>query len=171
MKKFIKIIVLFACIGIIVFMGFRLLGVSNSNIEDLSDGKSYMISSWESDKSENGCTLALSFYSNNKINIDRTLENSSNAFYDINDFYNLNYKSKLISSDAEYSSKGDSYTSIVPIDCIGVEIDGIIYESIVAKVSIGNSVVNFKYVMADFEHMNNHNISLIDESRKEYKIN
>ncbi|MCC8074139.1 MAG: hypothetical protein LIO62_08460 [Clostridiales bacterium] len=170
MKKATKIIILFICICVIVFAGLKFFGISNSATNDFSDGESYQIASWESKKSENGCVLTLTFYSNNTVNIDCTLESSTNAFYNMDDLVDLDYKSRIIRSNAEYSDGGDCYASIVPNDCTGVIIDDNLYEVSVAKVIVENSEITFKYVVADLNHMDEHSVSLIDENGKEHKI-
>ncbi len=170
MKKVVKIIILLICVTAIAVAGVKFFGNSNSSVNNIPDGEIEQIAMWESPKSDNGCILTLTFYSNDTVNIDRMLEYSSNAFYKIDDFMNLDYASKLISEEAEYSSKTDGYIGVVPNDCVGVQVDGTLYKSQEAEVVINDSTVKFKYVIADFKHDDSHKISLIDENRREHKV-
>lgn len=168
MNKALKILMIIISILLLSFAVFN-IATRNTNEIISSDG-SKIISKWESEETENGCILILTIFDNDEINMDVTLKKySTNGFYPINEFYNCDYNDAIIFWDAQYNDDGDSFASIVPKDCIGVNIDGVLYESKEGEININNEDIIFNYVLADFEHSENHKITLIDEKGKSHR--
>lgn len=171
MKKFLKALILIISLGIIIFAMINIIApnslLDNSD-EDFSEFVE--IAKWSSEETNNNCKLNFTFYSNGYVNVDIEHNTfSTNGTYPQDEFYNCQYDSQIIFWELNYGEDYDSYASIVPKDCVGVQIDGVMYESRNGEIEVNNEVISFKYVIADVPSLEDHKVVLIDEKGKSHK--
>lgn len=175
MKKFVKILILIISISVIAFAVIKIVS-PNRSLDSAGEelGEFVETAKWTSEETNNKCMLSFTFYSNGLVNMDIELNKSStNGFYPQDEFYNCQYDSEIIFWELNYGEEYDSYASIVPKDCVGVKIDGVMYESQNGEIAVNNEVVSFKYIITDVPGLEDHKVVLIDEkgkSHKEYSI-
>lgn len=175
MKKFVKILVLIISLCIIAFAVINIVA-PDKPMDSIGGelGDFVEIAKWNSEETNNKCMLSFTFYSNNLVNMDIEFNKSStNGFYPQDEFYDCQYDSEIIFWELNYGEDYDSYASIVPKDCVGAQIDGVMYESQNGEIEVNNQVISFKYIITDVPCLEDHKVVLIDEkgkSHKEYSI-
>lgn len=175
MKKVIKILVLVLSVGIIAFSVMKMVNPDLPTFGDNGDddGDYTKIAEVFVDETEGGCELEIYVCKNNKVNVSATSTSkygdlvSTNSYFPIEQFYDCQYDDDIIFWMIQYGADNDHFASIVPDDCVGAKIGGIMYKSETGEIQIGNETVSFKYVLTDLEHidMDNDNrlVALIDE--------
>ena len=170
MKKFVKILIIVTSISVVAFAVINIVSPNKplGTSEDL--GEFIETAKWTSEETNNKCLLSFTFYSNGLVNMDIELNKfSTNGFYPQNEFYNCQYDSEIIFWELNYGKEYDSYASIVPKDCVGVQIDGVMYESQNGTIEVNNEIVSFKYVITDVQSLEYHKVVLIDERGNSHK--
>lgn len=173
MKKFVKILVVVLSIGISTFSVIKmvnpdLLTISDSAGGDVGfDGGYTDTAKLFAEKTEAECELEITAFANGKVNvcisnIDKFGSRSNtNGFFSSDQLYDCKYTDDIIFWSLEYGIDNDYFGSIVPADCIGAEIGGVMYKSKTAEIQIEDETFNIKYVLTDLEH-----IDLDDDTRK-----
>lgn len=182
MKKTIKILVLILSIGVIAFAVMKMVNPDLLTFGDNGDGDlSGYVEGTETlvEKTDGECELKISVRENNEVNVNVMNTNkygnltSTNSFFPIDQLYDCRYDDDIIFWMIQYGADNDHFASIVPQNCIGAEIGGVMYKSKTAEIQIDNKTVSFKYVLTDLEHIDldddNREVVLIDEKGKAHK--
>lgn len=167
MKKIIKIFVVLLSIAVIIFSVVNIVK-PNSSATDNDEGFTE-VATWSSEETNNKCKLSFTVFSDASVNVDVELNQvGSNGFYPLDELYNCQYDSDIIFWDFCIGTENDSWASIVPYDCTSAQIDGVIYESKNAEITINNETHSFRYIITDVSHMDEHEIVLLDEKGKSH---
>lgn len=179
MKNFIKIMTIVFSVCVIALVVIK---IYNPNlIAKPSDAEQYVMVSDEIlvEKTDADCELSLLIFTNDTICVAVTSTNrygdrvSANSIVPIKELYDCKYNDDIIFWDLKYGFEYDHFASIVPDDCIGAKIDGILYKSKKSSIQVEDKTINFKYVLTDLEHIDlevdNRTVLLIDEKGNLHK--
>ena len=188
MKKAIKILVSVLSLCVITFavikmtnpdlLGFldtAVLSDDNENIENLDE---YFLGFVETtkfpvDETDGGCELVIALCENSQVRVDvKSMSKigpaTAQGFFSVEELYDCHYNDDIIFWHIDYGISNDHFASIVPDDCVGAKIGGVMYESKTGEIQIGDETVSFKYVLTDLEHIDykadNRLVALVDEN-------
>ncbi len=185
MKKILKISVLVLSVGVIAFCVIKMvnpdllsfLNNSGSNGGDVVDYTKIADLLYE--KTEAECEFTIIAYANGKVNVDVMStdkfgnRSSSNGNYPADQLYDCKYTDDIVFWGIEYGKDNDHFASVVPDDCVGAEIGGVMYKSKTAEIQFEGKTYSIKYVLTDLEHIDfkddTREVLLIDEKGKAHE--
>lgn len=127
------------------------------------------IAEWISEKTDNNkCQLTVEIYDNEEACVDYGSPINANGFFPVDEFYNCKYTTGFVFFGYGFGTEYDSYATLVPDNCVGAKIDGIMYQSQTAEIVVNDETHSFTYVLTDVKHADAHEIVLIDEKGKSH---
>lgn len=185
MKKILKISVLVLSVGVIAFCVIKmvnpdLLGfLNNSGSNGGAVGDYTKIADLLYEKTEAECEFEITAHANGEVNVGTMCtdkfgnRSGRNSYYPADQLYDCKYTDDIIFWDIEYGKDYDHFASVVPDDCVGAEIRGVLYKSKTAEIQFEGKTYSIKYVLTDLEHNDladgTREVLLIDEKGKAHE--